>query len=101
MRLYATIQSERATKGQGGNEYINIDLWVGSSKNPITAGTINFYIDDDNDYVIMYNDFEVYRQAMPPEPTSKKGKQQKDEKCPSGHKQDADGRCPCVNRDAF
>lgn len=26
MRLYATVASERATKGQGGNDYIRIDL---------------------------------------------------------------------------
>ena len=26
MKLYATVTSERATKGQGGNEFINIEL---------------------------------------------------------------------------
>lgn len=26
MKLYATVSSERATKGQGGNEYLNIDV---------------------------------------------------------------------------
>ena len=26
MKLYATVQSERASKGQGGNEYIDISL---------------------------------------------------------------------------
>jgi hypothetical protein len=26
MKLYATIQSERATKGQGGNDYLNINI---------------------------------------------------------------------------
>lgn len=26
MKLYATITSERATKGQGGNEYIEIEI---------------------------------------------------------------------------
>lgn len=26
MKLYATVSSERASKGQGGNEYIDIDI---------------------------------------------------------------------------
>ena len=26
MKLYATVTSERASKGQGGNEYVDIDL---------------------------------------------------------------------------
>ena len=26
MKLYATTTSERASKGQGGNEYLNIDI---------------------------------------------------------------------------
>jgi hypothetical protein len=74
MKLYATISSERATKGQGGNRYINIDLLVGSAKNPATAGSISFFIDKE-DYVITYNDDEIYRQSMP----KTKGKQQKGE----------------------
>ena len=31
MKLYATTTSERATKGQGGNEYLNIDIQVEQS----------------------------------------------------------------------
>lgn len=27
MKLYATVSSERASKGQGGNEYIDVDLF--------------------------------------------------------------------------
>lgn len=60
MRLYATITSERATKGNGlgGNKYINIDLFL---ENAVPAGSISFRIDGD-DYVVMYNDTEVHRQ---------------------------------------
>jgi hypothetical protein len=29
MNLYATTTSERASKGQGGNEYLNIDICIG------------------------------------------------------------------------
>ena len=32
MKLYATTTSERATKGQGGNKFIDISLSVGSAK---------------------------------------------------------------------
>jgi hypothetical protein len=41
MKLYATTTSERASKGQGGNEFINIDLLIGDAKNPIDAGRIS------------------------------------------------------------
>ena len=34
MKLYATITSERATKGQGGNEYLNINI-LGEKKEPL------------------------------------------------------------------
>lgn len=34
MKLYATTTSERASKGQGGNEYIHITL-LDDRKNPI------------------------------------------------------------------
>ena len=34
MRLYATIRSERASKGQGGNEYLDIDIKAGTAAEP-------------------------------------------------------------------
>ena len=34
MKLYATIRSERAMKGQGGNQYLNIDI-LGEKKEPL------------------------------------------------------------------
>lgn len=30
MKLYSSVKSERATKNQGGNKYLDIDLAVGS-----------------------------------------------------------------------
>ncbi len=30
MKLYATVTSERASKGQGGNDYLDIEILVGS-----------------------------------------------------------------------
>ena len=40
MKLYANVKSDRACKGQGGNNYIEIDLTCGSESNRIDAGTI-------------------------------------------------------------
>jgi len=34
MKLYATTTSERASKGQGGNKYLDIKIYVGNAKNP-------------------------------------------------------------------
>ncbi len=34
MKLYATVTSERASKGQGGNKQVDIELMVGDAKNP-------------------------------------------------------------------
>lgn len=35
MKLYATVTSERASKGQGGNDFLDIQLFVGNSKNSL------------------------------------------------------------------
>lgn len=34
MKLYATTTSERASKGQGGNEYLNIDILINDRQQP-------------------------------------------------------------------
>lgn len=33
MKLYATVSSERASKGQGGNEKLELELFIGSKNN--------------------------------------------------------------------
>lgn len=40
MKLYATVSSERATKGQGGNKYITIELSHGTKTSSQSAGRI-------------------------------------------------------------
>ena len=40
MRLYATITSERATKGQGGNKQITIELKAFDRINPVAKITL-------------------------------------------------------------
>lgn len=39
-RLYATVSSEKASKGQGGNKYIKTVLAVGSAKDSETVAVI-------------------------------------------------------------
>jgi len=40
MKLYATTTSERATKGQGGNEYINFELTAGENRTVMFDGQL-------------------------------------------------------------
>jgi hypothetical protein len=47
MKLYATTTSERATKGQGGNQYIRIELFYGSAAASTQAAVIWFKMDGD------------------------------------------------------
>ncbi len=74
MKLYATVTSERASKGQGGNEYLDIDIMVGNTKNPVMLAQLTvrptdeiekytnnaddkghgFILVDDNDNVIAW-----------------------------------------------
>lgn len=47
MKLYATVTSERASKGQGGNKHIVIELRAFDRDTPI--GELCFYVTDDAD----------------------------------------------------
>ena len=40
MKLYATTTSERASKGQGGNKYINFELTVGENQTVMLFGQL-------------------------------------------------------------
>jgi uncharacterized ferredoxin-like protein len=80
MKLYATITSERASKGQGGNEYIEIELLVGTKNKQKKAGIVLMEPS--------YYGFEV--RYIPPAGISKsdsillseiKGERQKGEQC--------------------
>ncbi len=44
MKLYAKTTSERASKGQGGNKYINTEYFVGDAKYPQFIGKTKLYI---------------------------------------------------------
>lgn len=73
MKLYATIESERATKAQGGQKYINII--VTSDKIQIARVLVKF----DNLAMFDKNDKIVYNELL-------KGEKQKGERCPANEK---------------
>lgn len=102
MKLYATVTSERASKGQGGNEYVDIELKAFDREHPI--GVISLHVCDDGDerpkqYLITWKDkymddamilFEGHEdegtiQTAECPPNKHKGKQQKGEVCSYKH----------------
>ena len=57
MKLYATITSERAVKGQGGNRFIIIELKAFDRNNPVATIQMDVMDDADgkpNQYLITY-----------------------------------------------
>lgn len=40
MKLYGTITSERASKGQGGNDFLNVKLLIGGKHHQIEIGIL-------------------------------------------------------------
>ena len=76
MKLYETITSERATKGQGGNKQINTAIYIDDKKNPRFRLFLTAREDNSTDIVLvdMEKPFpnEVFRENI-------KGKRQKGE----------------------
>ena len=82
MKLYATTTSERATKGQGGNQFLNIDVFSGGATNNVKilslhiANTIDKF---PNASISIEGKAEIL------EAIEKKAKKQKGEKCTAKH----------------
>ncbi len=76
MKLYATVATERATKGQGGNKQLNISINIDSKEVPRFKLFITKREDDSTD--IVFVDME---KPYPNEiySTKIKGKKKKDE----------------------
>lgn len=58
MKLYTTITSERASKGQGGNKYLRIALNVGSTKESRHIANLLMVAVDNGGYEIFFQDTE-------------------------------------------
>ena len=93
MKLYATVTSERASKGQGGNEYIIVNFTV----NHELVGQVELYLyddderheADDNEWLLKFRryedeDFNILVQGHTPSGKEMKGKKQKGE-CANNH----------------
>jgi hypothetical protein len=77
MKLYATTTSERASKGQGGNEFIRVELFCGSVIDSELFTTLNLKTTDDKGYVLYLTDRTGKTREI--ETMRIKGKQKKDE----------------------
>lgn len=92
MLLYAKTTSERASKGQGGNEFVLTEFTVGTPDNIV--GQVELYLFDDdvkhgtdnNEWLLKFrhggdeedNDWDIIAQGhIPSKPKNKKGKKQK------------------------
>ena len=82
MKLYATVTSERASKGQGGNEWLAVDFTVGDAENPISFGRILLDLRKNEEgfpaFVLQYNGSEIASYPLNQVATIK-GKRQKGE----------------------
>lgn len=54
MKLYATTTSERASKGQGGNEYLRVNFLCGSSKEPADIGMVELLPTGEDKFTLYY-----------------------------------------------
>lgn len=92
MKLYATITSERASKGQGGNKFIKISLLVGNKLSPALMAHLELTRKDDTHYDLWLDSYLIrsleivdttgnYRFENVPYggSSTKRGKQQKGE----------------------
>lgn len=80
MKLYATVTSERASKGQGGNEYVYADFSVEREQ----VGEIELELLADGEWLLKYRanelmDWDILRQGSI-DILKTKGKRQKGER---------------------
>lgn len=72
MKLYATVTSERASKGQGGNEYVNINCTYKDGGETKTLSRLNLVIEGNEVKLYADNHGVIASSTL-------KGKQQKGE----------------------
>jgi hypothetical protein len=62
VKLYATVTSERASKGQGGNEYLIIDLTVGNAARE-QIGQVELIYNDDRKHGVALDEWVLQYRA--------------------------------------
>lgn len=58
MKLYANVSSERATKGQGGNKYLDIIIQVGKARQKIAKLKVKPFPDNSSDNIFKIELFD-------------------------------------------
>lgn len=90
MKLYATIKSERASKGQGGNNFLEIEIKVQDRDTPIGVIYLDYHNDSKehgdemDEWVLSWRSAKMIDPDIIAQGHVKraiKGKKQKDEKC--------------------
>jgi len=95
MKLYATTTSERASKGQGGNKRIAVEITVGEEyeKQTILYASVEREETETEDIYRLWNgDIQADKIIIP----KKKGKQKTSDSCKKGYAiclKDGMGRC--------
>jgi hypothetical protein len=79
MKLYAKTTSERASKGQGGNKFLNIDITVGERDYQVDAGRVAVREDGNWFYIDYYEPSKDEGKNLLT--IEQKGKKQKGEEC--------------------
>jgi hypothetical protein len=62
MKLYATVESERASKGQGGNERLDTVYTTGDNYSPFLA--VNMTVREDDTVLVQIVDYRADRIAL-------------------------------------
>jgi hypothetical protein len=80
MKLYATVTSERASKGQGGNKYVYADFSVDHER----VGEVELYLSDDGEWNLKFRanelmDWDIIRRGNIDIIETRKGEKQKGE----------------------
>ena len=89
MKLYATVTSERATKGQGGNNYLEIAISVGDDdryKIRVTPEKLDFMERGYSSPLLERRHSDIMKEYE-----QRKGKRQKGEICPVCHGKNIEG----------
>lgn len=81
MKLYATVESERCSKGQGGNKHLDIALLVGSASNSLHFASVRLNIPEDTGNYTLWLDGKIVKEWTKEFKEVTKGKKQKDETC--------------------
>lgn len=96
MKLYATVTSERATKGQGGNDFLEIIVTLNDKFNKY----LSLFIQQDGSIELSNSSGVMIYRNNAVEFTEAKGNKQKDETCEHGYGKlnNGIGACPSCTR---